>query len=319
MAKITWVAGEDGTRSSMNAPYFVQSGTVAGGNVNLQISPGRMRFPYNGLPVVFAASQPFQLMAVPVSTYYSLFLTAGGAIVASGHAGFTTMPDSPAVNGEYIGTVFTGNPVSTANLVGPWNMVASGYHETRGDYVAVTPSRPRVMENQSFPTGTSVAVQIAVGPPGAAAFPGSLTPQSDPTNGLMLSTVTVGQPAGTYVTVHGTVMWTVSGALHANGYQASGVLNAALALAVLRGSNVEYITLDSRQWVCPQDPENGLPQHTQRLNTTFSAVLLTSGADDLKTYSLAASLSNPFTDTNVAARIYGYTFFVEPAKARRVT
>ena len=319
MAKITWVAGEDGTRSNMNAPFFVQSGTVAGGNLNLQISPGRMRFPYQGLPVVFPGSQAFQLTSVPVSTYYSMFMTAAGALVASGHSGFSPMPDSPAVNGEYIGTVFTGNPVNTANLVGPWNMAASGYHETRGDYTAVTPSRPRVMENQSYPTGTSSNVQIALGPPGTTVCPFSLNVTSDPFSAFTISSVTVGQPAGTYVAVHGTVMWTISGALHQNGYTPSGVLNGALALAVTRGTNVEYITVDGRQWTVPQDPDSGLPAHTQRLTTSFNAVLLTSGADDIQTYNLMAYLATPFSNNGISARVYGYTFCAEPAKARRVT
>lgn len=315
MGKINWRAGDVGTASAMNQPFYVQSGMVSGGNLVLQISAGRMRFPFQGRTVVFPGAQSLQLNAVPVSTLYSLFLTGRGAIVASGHSGFVLMPDCPEPNGEYIGSVFTGNPVSTANLVGPWNMAASGHHETRGEYTAVTPSRPRLMEDQSYPRGGLAITQLALTSKAALPLDG------DPTAGAVLAQARVGQPAGTYPLVHGSVIWAPSGALTAanNGYMPSGLLNVGVALAVTRGSTVEYLALDQRQYVTPQDPDGSGVTHCQRVLSSFSAVLTTSGADDFQAYALQASVNSNFSDTSVGARVYGYSFIVEAAKARRPT
>ena len=103
-----------------------------------------------GLPLPKRSSQALQLVGPQASQYYALFMTAQGTIVASGFNSTANMPDSPQVNAEYIGTVFTGSPINTANLLGPWNQVAGDVLETRG-YPAVTPSRPRVMDASNYP------------------------------------------------------------------------------------------------------------------------------------------------------------------------
>lgn len=142
MAKNDWRSSpaDTGTRTNMNQPYWIASGVYNPGSsrIELTISPGSIRYP--GLGNVVYSGQPQQLLLNnPQSgTYYTIFARSTlGTFIVSGTTS-ATVPFSPRYDAEYIGRIFTGASLSTANLAGPWNQGAFGGYEQRGQMGAVS-------------------------------------------------------------------------------------------------------------------------------------------------------------------------------------
>lgn len=155
--KNDWNTGDTGTRTNMNRPFWLSSGTVAAGNVAVQISPGRIRYPYNTAVLYSGQSQPFTMNGAAVNTYYTVFQRSDGTFMASGTTALAT-PGRPRWDAEYLGTIFTGASVSTANLKGPWNAAAFEQWEQRGEYTA--PFRPRAVYDKETGTGSLLSTSF---------------------------------------------------------------------------------------------------------------------------------------------------------------
>lgn len=156
MAKNNWGNSDYISRSKMNQPFWVASGTVAAGGdatavVRLFVSPGSMRFPTgirdaigtNGPGLVSNAAMSSVAFGPTIANYgYSLFVRSDGSFMISG-ASTTNSPSlPPRYDAECIGWVRTGNPNNTGNLLGPWNDTTK---EARGQYVAITSTVPRLV------------------------------------------------------------------------------------------------------------------------------------------------------------------------------
>lgn len=247
MAKNSWIAGEIATRSKMNQPFFVQSGTVVSGDIHLQISPGRVRFPFKNTPYFSTAAQSFVLDAPTVPFHYSIFLAPDGTILASGHSALFEVPEPPQGDAEYLGTVYTGATLSTANLRGPWHATLGDSYEMRGELAAST--RNRFVTSGAPLTGNDV---VASNPTIAVDYAGAST---------LFAEVSVYEPQGTRSMLHANVSWVPSGNIHeAHPFLPSGVLRQGLAVGVRRSDATgsapyEYITYDNHEYTKGQNPD----------------------------------------------------------------
>lgn len=148
MAKQDWVSAETFTRSRLNRPYWLASGTYSAPNIELQVTGGRMRQASNAPTVYSGQLHPLSIANPQADKYLTIFVrpntNAGGlpTYMVSGHSNFSTIPGPPRHDAEYIGTVYTGNPVSTANMKGPWNAGAFDRYDQRGEMPA---GRPRMV------------------------------------------------------------------------------------------------------------------------------------------------------------------------------
>ena len=312
--KNQWVAGETFRRSKLNQPLFVQSGVYNGTTaLLLQVSPGRIRFPFEGRALIFPNSQSVQLNGPQINTIYSLFVGPTGQIIASGHASFVAMPDPPQCNMEYIGSVQTQNPLSSP-LIGPWNMAVSGHHETRGEYTAITPGRTRVMEAQQRNNGGIAQTLVLQSKTGNF----SVASNQGLGNKLTLATATLGLPRNTYAAVDGWVQWMPSGST------ATGPLYGGMGIAVdgiQTGGAVDFLAYDTRAWATSQNPDNlasGVSGYDQTHVYTPFRFVVGSGADADVTFTLAAFFPQA-TPSTFGARITGYGLIVEPSRYRSRT
>ena len=162
--KNTWQNSDTLTRWTMNQPFFLASGTVDGsGNVTVFYSTGSMRWAHKagltnteGTTPVFGQIQSVTFGPTHPSWSYALYLRPDGStILVSGHSGApnSTLPDPPRWDAEPIGVISTGSPNDTTHLGGPWNHTGFGYEE-RGQYVAITAARPRLVYRQITTVGT---------------------------------------------------------------------------------------------------------------------------------------------------------------------
>src|ERR1035437_795966 len=134
MGKNNWVALEAGTVSKMNQPFFIASGVynpnigVVVPQLELQVTPGTIRFPNQAGVCANYAAQQVAIQNPQASQYLTLFIRSNNSIIVSGSALAFPTPGAPRYDAEPIGTVYTGNPINTTNLSGPWNMNRSEEH-----------------------------------------------------------------------------------------------------------------------------------------------------------------------------------------------
>lgn len=135
------INAEIGTRAVVNRPFWIASGVVSGSNVTLFVSPGRMRFPY-ATKVVYSGQPSSLTFGGLASRYYTVFLRSDQTFYVSGST-TATVPGPKYQDSEYLGQVWTGASLSTANLRGPWNQ-GSAYnpYEQRGEAAAITAAVP---------------------------------------------------------------------------------------------------------------------------------------------------------------------------------
>ncbi len=325
--KNSWAAGDTLGRSKLNQPFFVQSGYYNSGDdtLHVQVSAGRMRFPYEGRTLSYAGSRELVLTGPRVSSIYSLFITSDGALMASGHPTFVTMPDAPRVNSEYIGSVQTANPVATATLVGPWNMAATGHHETRGEMYASTAGRTRAMDTrQSVGPGGQSDTAILY----TAAGIGGLTTRTSHGDtigtSLLIDSVTVQEPRNGYSMINASVRYMPSGALSTAGgnYAPSGLLRLGMHFWIeCEGTvNYEHIVTDSHTYLAPQNPDKydqGMAD--SNIHHMAFACLVSGQPNGASTYNLRAHQNTLLSDVGAGARICGYSLIVQPGFSRRPT
>lgn len=161
------VNNESGTTEMMNRPLALISGTVNAGVVTLSVSSGRLRWPLRTAVVYSGLGQSFSFTAQS-ATYYTVFARPGTppTFMVSGTT-TTTLPDPPRWDAQYLGQVWTGASLSTANLKGPWNQSADfNPYEQRGE----APTFPYT--TALFDSGTPGAIDLDAAPTNAATASG---------------------------------------------------------------------------------------------------------------------------------------------------
>jgi hypothetical protein len=219
--KNDWQNGDSGTRSRMNQPFWIASGTVAAGGdaagvVRLFISPGSLRYPsgpanqvgIGGPGYVFASGmQSISFGPTAAGTGYSVFVRSDGTFLVSGAAALLSPTQPPRWDAEYLGWVQTGNPSNdTAHLMGPWN---DSSKEARGQYVAITATRSRLVYQTTDGDFTSNS-----GPPigSIASIAGSGPIDSVHASGIAWLQLTDNQITGQVTELRATVSVVLSGA-----------------------------------------------------------------------------------------------------------
>jgi len=316
--KNNWLAGDIGTRSRMNQPFFLASGTVSSGNVVLQIGPGRMRFPHRNLTVFSNQAQSLTLSNAAAATYYSIFLRGDGTFLASGHATWPDNPNPPHPESEYLGTVFTGASLSTANLKGPW-LIPSGQYEGRGEYYAMTAGRPRVLYSGA-PSVTGASTQT------------DFLSIKDMWPSAVIADLTVDEPPNTRSLIMATVNWVASGVLDttpAGGASnqslfPSGVLQIGAVVWVARdpyaaGDPVEYRTIDTHFFLSPQNPDSATASLIAPITTSFVCLSKTPGAGSTTYRLYLADHASYSTGGTHRLRLRQYEFGVLPGLQGKIS
>ena len=317
--KNNWLAGDIGTRSRMNQPFFLASGTVSSGNVVLQIGPGRMRFPHRNLTVFSNQAQAVTLSNAAAATYYSIFLRGDGTFLASGHATWPDNPNPPHPESEYLGTVFTGASLSTANLKGPW-LIPSGQYEGRGEYYAMTAGRPRVVYSGA-PT-TLDANNLT-----------DFESIKELNTTYTIADIAVWEPLGTRSLISATVNWLPSGALSQppgdpawnQSLYPSGVLQVGAVCYVernppLAGTDaLEYRTIDSHFYLSPQNPDSIVKGLVFPHTLSFVCIGKTPGPGTSVTYRLKLGTHGTYSEGAHQIRLKQYEFVVIPGFRAKIS
>lgn len=288
MSAFNWEAGDPITRSRLNQPFFMQSGTAGGGALGLRFSPGRMYFPHTGV-LWRQVSQSHTFLGLQANTNYGVFVTGDGDFTASGYTGGIRNPGAPVPNAQYIGSFQFGAAVNDANLRAPWT-TPSGVFEGRGEYVAIDQAVPRVRVGQGITEG-------------GLASPATMRNRTFATvttaAAANLVTVMAGEPPNSYSVVHGHVSWTPSGTEGTFG----------MDVYVTKEGALDFVTADS-QFFGNQEGDESV------VTTAFSYVSVVSGTGvGSPDYVLSALLDNAICTTSGAtARIRSYALIVEPGR-----
>ena len=318
MSKNDWLAGDTCTRSEMNQPYWLASGTVAAGGdasgvVRLFISPGIMRFPTVTQPVV---SQNMQSVAFPAqgSKVYAIFMRSDGTVMVSGTDSIAALVNGmgpPRWDAEFLGTVATDASVTTSNNIhGPWNSVSLPVDpvEMRGQYNAVTTGRPRAVYADGDPPFPSIdTLNFGAG--------GSIDSSvSDVTIASGIGFLTMndsGQMGDMQTILTATIRWMPSGAL-------AGALRLSPAFVIQRaddvgGSTILGGTVDTHSFTHAQNP--ALVGSQSVFTTSLTAV--NARGSTTKGFALVAYIEPNFTDTtagdgHTGIRITGVSFIAMP-------
>lgn len=314
MSKNDWSNNDTITRSRVNQPFFLTSGTVGGtgdaaGTVRIFISPGILRFPTRANPV---NSINLQSISFPgqANYDYAVFARSDSTFLVSGsNAGIATFRDGvapPRHDAEFLGIVRIGSPVSQANLTGPWNTgsTAGVPHEQRSQAAAAIASRPRAVYKQSTPG--SMQVTGAGG-----SFPSTINSLSTASGFAWLNMADGGMnDAGTIL--HATVRFVSSGALSGSDLYITPIFSVWSSDDTM-GTPVG-VWPQTLRYAAAQDPDNGA--RGQRCIETMSFTVVNNGTTPRagSGYGLGVSFdpSTNRTDASTSIRITGFSFIARP-------
>ncbi len=299
MAKNDWIAGDTGTRTNMNLPHWLASGTYNSGSnrLEIQVSPGWWRYPQQ--PSLVGSGGPTQVLitAPQASTYYTLFLRGDNTYMVSGSTS-SSVPGSPRWDAEPIGTVFTGVSVSTANLKGPWNQTATGQYERRGEATAVQALVPRLI----YDSRAAATLSASIGSMDATRAPIVTT------SGLSFLSFGHFRPTGPVI-LNAAIQWVPSGNISRAGSAAAIVVSPVFLVYNAVGGapgQLIYSFQDTREFGTVQNPDSGSSANYSPCLTSFQAIdVVGSGTG----YSLIISPPDYFGNN---LRFVSITFTAQP-------
>jgi len=131
MAKNDWTNDEKGLRYKMNQPFWLASGVKNGVNLEVSLSPGSIRYPFQSALTASGQPQLLTFANPKANERYHFFMRCDGSVVNSGTS-TRTVPHPPKWDAEYLGMIHVNGAFETANLIGPWTDVEFGGYEQRG-------------------------------------------------------------------------------------------------------------------------------------------------------------------------------------------
>lgn len=267
MAKLDWRAGDTGTRTNMDRPFWISSGVVSGANIIAFISPGSVR--YLDLPYVVGSGQMQSVtFGGAASQRYVVFVRWSGGFMVSGTDHATLVPGAPRVDAEPVGLIHVNGALSTANLRGPWNggtFATVGNLEQRGEMIAST--RPRAIMEHHNRAGD---FNPTVVPSGISFLSFSNAAVYGANEGAPLPSITDG------IALRATIVWTASGSLQDDG---STALYVTPAIQIARrdsslGAVPVLIARQTYRFTVAQNPATALGTDlaTQPITTCLDVV-----------------------------------------------
>ncbi len=245
MAKNDWKALDTGAVSNMNQPFWIASGVYNAGasRIELQITPGSIRYPNLPDLTYNEAAQSVWIANPQANQFLTLYVRPDGSFMVSGTTAQTPVPGSPRYDAEPLGRIYTGNPISTANLIGPWNTQGAGAYEERGQMTATAGGRPRMVYQAYIRQDTT---------PGGNGFTGYV-PTLSAASGIAWLTINDGNAVNVATYLSATVQWEASGAAGSN-----GLLDVYPTFKVVPGFNGTWdnqaLYYEHRQFTANQPP-----------------------------------------------------------------
>lgn len=301
------VNNETITTSKTNQPFALVSGTVNAGNLHLSISPGRLRTPYGTAVTYSGLAQGFVIANAQAQRYLTIFIRPGSppTFMVSGST-TATVPDPVRWDAQYLGQIWTGASLTTANLQGPWNQSATNNpYEQRGE--APTFGYPTALATVSN-TGS---VNLDTAPTSAATASGI---------GFLTFADRTTSEIGRGVILNACVTYAISGARQAGALHCTPaiffqrVVDTTPTLQIVpNGINVAFATRTTTATAVDQNPDSGTVGASTRetMSLNMLSPLGTAEAGYRLAFFLDAARSSAGTNA-VGVRFVSVVFTAQP-------